>query len=183
MNAKRAAVAVTGAGVLVLGGGVAFAGSAAGPRTYTGCVGAKGVLRVINPARSQRCLRGEQKIIWNKTGPAGARGPVGARGPAGARGPKGDPGPGGGLGRVTRRSTTINMAPGGQGSSAEARCEAGEVATGGGYSLGTLNVTVRHNQPLTDGSGLVPVAWTVTAFNHESFLAALDVYVICVAKA
>ena len=79
-----------------------------------GCYGKLGgVLRVIDTAKSQRCLSAfEVPVDWNQTGrrgqgdqgpagatgaagPAGPAGSAGAAGPAGPAGPSGPPGPGG----------------------------------------------------------------------------------------
>jgi hypothetical protein len=86
---------VAGVGVLALSmvtiGSVA---SAAGPEPLiNGCVGKlTGLLRVIDPARSQTCSKLETPISWSQRGVPGPVGPTGATGPAGPVGPQGPAG-------------------------------------------------------------------------------------------
>ena len=75
---------------------VAWAGIPGGDGTIQGCYGKTGgVLRVIDPARGQRCLAIEIPISWNQKGvrgEPGADGLPGKDGAPGEDGAKGDPG-------------------------------------------------------------------------------------------
>ncbi|GAA0408350.1 hypothetical protein GCM10010160_41000 [Acrocarpospora corrugata] len=116
---------------LILGGGAAYAAVVAGE--FHGCVGKlTGSLRMIDPARNQRCLALENPITWNQSGPAGAQGPTG---PAGPEGPRGPAGAAAGV-PVVRKGETVRIEPSDTGHTGDAvaRCKPGEVATGGGFN-------------------------------------------------
>lgn len=90
MSALRRIPTVLGLAVLLLlAGGVAFAAIPSRGGTFIGCVNDRsGVLRVIDPARGQKCIQRptalrETRISWNQTGPAGPVGPAGPAGPGG----------------------------------------------------------------------------------------------------
>ena len=79
-------------GVLLLGT-VALAAIPGAGGVISGCYSPKfGLLRVVDVQAGQHCLRTEQQITWNQTGPQGTPGPAGAQGPQGIPGPKGDTG-------------------------------------------------------------------------------------------
>lgn len=85
------AIGVTTGSIVLVAGGVAAATIPGADGTITGCYGSRtGVLRVVDA--SQRCLTGEQRLQWNRTGPPGPVGERGATGPAGPQGPAGEPG-------------------------------------------------------------------------------------------
>ena len=74
---------------LVLGT-VALAAIPGAGGEFTGCYTPRiGVLRVIDVPAGEKCLKPEQQITWNQTGP---QGPQGIAGPQGLQGPKGDKG-------------------------------------------------------------------------------------------
>jgi Collagen triple helix repeat (20 copies) len=92
-----AAIAVTVA-LAVVGSTVALATDSASHNAYTGCLNQRlGTLyRVqLNPSSAPRCLRGDELVSWNQTGPAGAAGPRGPQGPKGDTGTPGTTGPAG----------------------------------------------------------------------------------------
>jgi len=68
-------------------GTVALAAIPGAGGVITGCYTPKlGVLHVIDVQAGQQCLRSEQQLTWNQTGPQGLPGPKGAAGVAGAQG-------------------------------------------------------------------------------------------------
>jgi hypothetical protein len=145
MALKRTLGVLTGAGVLVLGGGVvAYAAIPDGDGVFNGCVAKlTGVLRVIDPTEGQRCLVVETPISWNQVG---SQGPAGPQGPQGAQGPQGPPGVGA-SGPVLRVGADVRV-PQGERASTFAACEPGEVATGGGFH-GTIvaDWAIEKSQP------------------------------------
>jgi hypothetical protein len=90
-----------------------------------------GDLRVIDKAKQQKCMTGEQALGWNQQGRKGEPGPAGPQGPEGTPGPKGERG--GLTGYEVRHATS--------GDSSQtvvtvgAACPAGKVALGGGASI------------------------------------------------
>ncbi len=101
---SRRATALVAAGTvaLVAGGGVAWATIPSRTGVITGCfVRSTGALRIIDAGSGDSCRSGEQRLTWNRTGPAGpagadgAPGPVGADGAPGPAGADGAPGPAG----------------------------------------------------------------------------------------
>jgi len=83
---------------LVLGT-VALAAIPGAGGVFTGCYTPRiGVLRVIDTQAGEKCLRPEQQITWNQTGPQGPQGIAGPQGLQGPKGDKGDPGPAGAQG-------------------------------------------------------------------------------------
>jgi hypothetical protein len=100
-------IVATGAVVAAVAGGgsaAALATSSSSGNSFQGClnssIGAFYNVKV-NPTSTPHCLRHDNPIKWNQTGPAGApgakgdTGPAGPAGPAGDKGPKGDTGPAG----------------------------------------------------------------------------------------
>lgn len=93
---KAAGIGVLAVSIVTIGS----VASAAGPEpTVNGCVGKlTGLLRVIDPAKNQKCTGLETPISWAQRGvpgPVGATGAQGPAGPAGATGPRGPAGPSG----------------------------------------------------------------------------------------
>ncbi len=76
-------------------GGVAAATIPSSSGTFTACVAkARGTIRLIDPtlgakSRRGRCVKGEQKIAWNRRAPAGSAGVTGPQGTPGAAGASG----------------------------------------------------------------------------------------------
>jgi hypothetical protein len=92
-HARMTWITVIGLGVAVLATGVAWATIPGSDGTIQGCYGkVGGVLRVIDPAKGEKCLSVEVPITWSQKGPKGDLGPSGAVGQAGPKGEKGDPG-------------------------------------------------------------------------------------------
>ncbi|MEO3854981.1 hypothetical protein [Acrocarpospora sp. B8E8] len=97
MMRKFRALLVSSAVVVVLGGSGTALAAAAAPDDMNGCINRLlGTLRIIDPAKGQRCLNQvETAVSWNKIGPAGPQGiqgPAGPQGDPGAQGPIGPPG-------------------------------------------------------------------------------------------
>jgi hypothetical protein len=67
-----------------------LAGSAAQASTIYACKKKSGSLRLVS--KKAKCKRGESKIAWNTTGPAGAKGTNGTNGSNGANGASGKEG-------------------------------------------------------------------------------------------
>ena len=134
-------------------------------------------------------------------GPTGPRGPVGPAGPAGPRGPRGPEGPQGPAGQpgarglrgptgakgvpgvagaYMRSSISLTIPAGSEGSIA-AECDAGDIATSGGFTTdgaGTLDVYEARPQGTTE-EPLVPVSYLVKAANGSSIDHDLQAWVIC----
>jgi hypothetical protein len=132
------------------------------------------------------CPNGDTKRTWNVTGPAGPigpQGPVGALGPvgpAGPQGPAGAVGPQGPVGSVgpvgpqgpvaslsfyTRRvASDLTTVAGGAQRSVVARCDPGDIATGGGYIMSNApsvdDIKIALNEPTPDGGWIVHFFYT-----------------------
>jgi hypothetical protein len=131
------------------------------------------------------------------TGPQGAKGDTGATGaigpigPQGATGPKGDTGaigpagPQGTFGAVTVRSIPYTV-PATSLAAGVAGCNAGEVAVGGGASIGVNNgsgvfgVYLQTSRP--DPPSGTPTGWFAIVANTSSAPTPFSVYVECAAK-
>jgi hypothetical protein len=130
-------------------------------------------------------------------GATGPQGPKGAEGPKGSEGPKGDEGKEGAKGTNGATNVVVHVAETktsthGDGF-AQANCNAGERATGGGVQMGPGNsVDVWYFQPggrpslsgntgqeLKDGE--TPTAWYASWYNESSSEDTFHVYVICAA--
>jgi hypothetical protein len=196
--------ALAAAGTLILGSGAAYA-AVAGTEEFHGCVGKlTGSLRVIDPAKNQHCLALETPITWNQTGPAGVPGPTGPAGPAGPvgpAGPAGDTGPAGPAGPqgpagvagvpIVRQGETVRIYPSDVGNTGDvvARCEPGEVATGGGFNgivatewvFNMSSPAVAHEGGQRVASnGEQADAWWITARPLGDTWSEMHAYVICV---
>jgi hypothetical protein len=109
-------------------------------------------------------------------GPAGARGAAGTQGPAGPQGPQGAPGMNGATTVVVRTATGPAAVPGFF-SAAQANCNAGERAVGGGGGTNdTSSGTVVRSSPLF----IPPTAWIGT-MRHDgaSGTVTATTYVVC----
>jgi hypothetical protein len=151
---------------------------------------ANGTLRVIDSSAS--CAAGETKITWNQkgptgpkgvTGPKGAKGPTGAKGangpagpkgPTGPAGPKGATGPAGGppgptgppgtFGSVVVRFVDQSSSANTNGN-AQANCDSGERATGGGVQLRAGDAShIFYFQPGGIPVGNPPTGWRSSWF-------------------
>jgi hypothetical protein len=119
-------------------------------------------------------------------GPAGPVGASGLQGPRGPSGPRGAPGI---VGGYVRASVLLTI-PAGSDGSVFAECDAGDVASGGGFSTfgepGTLDIhEARPDSPsavvVADGpdAPAMPSAYLVRAANGSSLDADLQAWVIC----
>lgn len=103
LAASGAAIFITLSTLAAAGGYAVAQGSSAGEAKLVACVNnTTGAMRLVDSGAT--CTRGEEKVIWNRTGKpgtdgvdgvAGAVGPAGAKGATGApgaQGPEGDPG-------------------------------------------------------------------------------------------
>ncbi|GIH24233.1 hypothetical protein Aph01nite_25430 [Acrocarpospora phusangensis] len=177
MTGKRTLGLLAAAGVLALGGGAASAATPA--EQFHGCVGKlTGSLRMIDPTKNQRCLPLETPITWNQTGPPGPAGPAG---PAGAA--MGTP--------VVRQGETVRIYPSDTGGTGDvvARCEPGEVATGGGFNgivatewvFNMSSPAIAHEGGQRVASeGEQADAWWITARPLGDTWSEMHAYVICV---
>ncbi len=90
---RRAAVGAAIAAGILLTSGAALASIPDSGGVIHGCDTAKdGTLRVIDTDAGQACVKGENGLNWNQTGPQGPPGPAGPQGPQGATGPQGPAG-------------------------------------------------------------------------------------------
>lgn len=102
------------------------------------CVGESGGVTIVKAGK--KCRRGQQRVSWNQTGPAGAKGATGATGAAGANGAAGATGSAGAPG-----------APGAPAVTLWARVKAdGTLVSGSGVTAaegsgGIYNVTFNRN--------------------------------------
>lgn len=88
---KAAGVGVIAASIVTIG---TVASAAAPEPIINACVGkVTGLVRILDPTRSQSCIGLEKPISWNQRG---LPGPTGATGPAGPTGATGPAGPAGG---------------------------------------------------------------------------------------
>jgi hypothetical protein len=130
-----------------------------------------------------RQLRPAQNVSFKITGPQGPRGQQGQRGRQGKRGEEGQPGATGAIGPRGERGQNGNLstyavsaiADGPAGAlAAEATCDSGDVATGGGFQA---------SGPVSSSLGLDPEdgpqGWALTALG-ETEDAGGKSYVVCV---
>ena len=112
-------------------------------------------------------------------GKQGERGEAGPRGESGATGATGERGPEGKLAlSVTVRSLTYTLASN-QGGALPARCEPGEIATGGGYQmLKGSSVGVTGSVPATTEPNAPPVNWDVW-WQSQPGESEIRVYAVC----
>jgi hypothetical protein len=108
-------------------------------------------------------------------GATGAPGPTGPQGPEGPQGPTGltgATGPAGATNVTARRGPPVTVPSTGQTTTFETQCNAGEVATGGGYTFDSgadrrdvLIVESYGVDASGDSFGVTPTGWRVTAIN------------------
>jgi hypothetical protein len=158
LGAAAAVIAIGGAGVAAaVAAGVSLPFSGDG-NTINGCYSAGGALKVLTPTQPT-CPAGYIPIQWNVTGPAGPQGPQGPQGPPG---PKGDPGstPTLSVHRVLGPEVTI---PAGTVRGLTATCSGSDLATGGGFNVGSSIDIVASEPDPNDAQ-----SWFVIAFNPSS---------------
>jgi hypothetical protein len=78
--------------VAAVAAGVSYAAIPSLNGTISGCVDAKGALKVIDVDNGGSCAANSTPLTWNVRGPMGAPGPQGLQGVAGPQGAKGDTG-------------------------------------------------------------------------------------------
>jgi hypothetical protein len=100
--------------------------------------------------------------------PAGPRGPQGAQGPQGPAGPKGDPAP---TPTITVRDSAV------ENGFAEADCEPGEVALGGGGTVDTDGFLVDSEPDAFAGD--TPTGWIAQAALSNGDPADVIAWVVC----
>jgi hypothetical protein len=140
----------------------------------------------INP-KVLKALRGSKGAAGpagakGASGPSGATGAKGETGIPGARGERGAPGANGATKVVVRtaEATTLN----GEDGRAQANCEPGERATGGGTELDSGQVQNlwffdTGGRPVPNTQGATPTGWRNEWFNNSGETAIIFVYVIC----
>lgn len=185
---KRLTVAVvSAASALVVAGGIAYAGIPSADGTITACfTKSGGALRVIDAEAGQTCAKNEIQLQWSKQGVPGPQGPQGPAGPAGPAGPQGETGPAGPEGPAGPAGPAGPQGPAGPAGGVagahekfelgllnstspkgvEVRCDAGEVALGGGHNIGKTEpnppVSVLLSLAIKDPDGK-PVGWRMEA--------------------
>lgn len=127
--------------------------------TYYACLYA-GSLSQVGTTPPANCGRGSQ-ISWNSEGVEGPQGPAGA------------------TNVVVRSATTPtgNVDPA-QTAAIPVNCEAGEIATGGGYFAGSSQMNVYSFSPITDVDN-VPTGWLVSVVNTGPNATAFSAHVVC----
>lgn len=157
------AVALVGAGAGIAAAAIPDAGG-----VYTGCVGALGVLRVID-APTQKCVVGEKQITWSQTGPKGATGAAGPAGAAGepgatgATGPAGAPGAAGAAGAPGTDGAVGPAGPTGPTGPAGPQGPAGPAGNSGParIAVGTFSATGHLNTVIATDLPFVDFDWSV----------------------
>lgn len=151
------AVVLGAVALLTFGGGYAIA---SGGGTIHACANKKsGSLRLANT-----CKKGERAVTWSVTGPRGPQGIAGTNGRNGAT-------------SVVVRDATGPI-PANEYGHAIAQCNPGEVATGGGASIGGVNAQLTDTDPYIATAGAPPTGW----FGQGKTGAVADtinVFVIC----
>lgn len=172
---------------LVLGTTLAWAQSPGG--VIRACVKDSKVVS-IGLADQLTCATKEQALDWNITGPQGIQGPrgpegpqgvQGPQGPAGAQGPAGPQGPAGVAKFYFGHNRLVAIQPGSFGST-DARCDPGDMVTGGGYSGyhgGSSALQIVNNAPIAFSDPELTYGWGLEAFNPTSQPVDLISYVIC----
>ncbi|MEI8411750.1 MULTISPECIES: hypothetical protein [unclassified Kribbella] len=144
---------VLGATVVVGGSSVLVASAAEpAPAVISACVDKNfGDVRIIDPAKGEKCRFYEVATTWNQKGPTGEtgpQGPQGAQGAQGAAGPQGVPGPQGEQGPQGPKGdpSGLSVSPpilvkktirDGEHANWQAMCPSGQVAVSGGFSGGS----------------------------------------------
>jgi len=121
-----------------------------------------------------------RKSLTGQTGPAGRTGPMGQTGPAGPTGPKGETGMTGASGpvNVVMRIGTATAVASNASATASVGCNAGEMATGGGFFTQVgVQVTASRPTPLT--AGAKATGWQVTVDNTTASSSFFGAYAMC----
>jgi hypothetical protein len=109
--------------------------------------------------------------------PAGPKGPQGLQGERGLQGEPGLPGPPGHVNAVMRYGITTQVTAG-SGMSVTATCNAGEIATGGGFfSQAGVEVINSRPKPLSDGGQAT--GWQVSVKNNTASSQSFGAYAMC----
>ena len=141
------------------------------------------LVREGQPVPQVHGVQSDQRGRWvpeGSRGPEGPQGPAGQPGARGLRGPAGARGEPGVVGAYMRSSISLTVPAGSEGSIA-AECDAGDIATSGGFTTGgagTLDVYEARPQGTTEDP-LVPVTYLVKAANGSSLDHDLQAWVIC----
>ena len=119
---------------LVLGVGVA---SESNGNTIYSCLNPAGQPRIVDAPED--CRPQETSLDWNIEGPQGIPGLQGLEGPGGPQGPPGEQGPPGmegppGVLSMYHRFANTDILESGEFGFAQAVCDPGDIATGGGFS-------------------------------------------------
>ena len=102
------------------------------------------------------------ELIPGPQGPEGDDGPPGPAGDDGADGDDGAQGPAGGFLTTYANNGPSTNVPANSFATSTANCDAGDIATGGGSALGTVEKLVSS---LATFTGSTPTGWAVQAFN------------------
>ena len=121
-----------------------------------------------------------RKSLKGHTGPAGHTGPVGPVGPAGPTGRTGDTGMTGARGpvNVVMRIGTSAAVAANASATASADCDAGEMATGGGFFT-QVDVQVTASRPVPLTAGAQATGWQATVKNTTASSASFGAYAMC----
>lgn len=146
-------------------------------RTFT--VGGRPVRRLIKQAgevrllvTGTRCRRGERKLVWNQQGPPGLQGAQGIPGTPGTAGTPGQQGANGATQVAVRVGSNAAST-----STAQANCQPGERATGGGYFHNTGGGAFR-SEP-TPNTGGTPTGWLVSISGGTFAEGLIVAYAVC----
>jgi hypothetical protein len=167
-NARRLSVLVAVLALLLAGGAWAFGSTGGEIHACVKNVG--GNIRIV--AADEACKDNETGLQWNFEGP---QGPRGDRGEVGPQGPPGPQGPSGVLGFYRRESDWITVAADGIYVRHWVDCDAGDVATGGGYHFGGDLEGVRVK---TTSPGY-PHQWFAWVVNTGPEDVSLKVWAVC----
>jgi hypothetical protein len=121
-----------------------------------------------------------RKSLKGQTGAAGRTGPVGPTGPAGPTGPQGNTGMTGASGPVdvVMRIGTATAVTSNASATASADCDAGEMATGGGF-FSQVGVQVTASRPVPLTAGAEATGWQATVENTTASSAFFGAYAMC----
>ncbi len=145
---QRLAIAVGAVAVLAVGG-VAFAQTSADERIYACVNNGDGTMRQV-AGPDVACAKNWHKLSWSSESP---------------------PAP-----TTYRRTGTAGVSVSGV-NTAQAFCDDGDIATGGGYE-NAGRAEVMFNEVLVSDS-LEPIGWQVTAFNGRASAVSITAEVLC----
>lgn len=142
--------------------GTAYAANRIGPRDI-----ARNAVRSVHIAPNQvrsadlnRRVRRQIAVALHRRGPQGPAGPQGKQGPQG---------PEGNFGNVEIvNGPKVLLGADGSGDDvklAEADCPSGTTLVGGGYSGGTIDMTVSYDAPAGNSWGVIAINWSSSASN------------------